>query len=79
MKMENISIKLSFLGFIASATGLSLAASYKVIDYILAGATVAGIAAAIISAGGIAIGHALIKKVLKGAAQKVAIPTMAGW
>lgn len=77
--MENTLAKLSFVGFIASATGLSLAASYKVIDYILAGATVAGIVAAVISAGGIGIGTLLIKRVLKGASKKVAKSVMAGW
>lgn len=77
--VENESKKLSFIGFVATATGLSLAASYKVIDYILAGATIAGIVAAVISAGGIGIGTVLIKRILKGASKKVAKQVMAGW
>lgn len=71
--------KTVFLGFIGTATGLSMAASYKVIDYILAGATVAGIVAAVVSAGGIGIGTVLIKRVLAGASKNVAKSVMAGW
>ena len=50
--MEQKSI---FIGFITAATGLSMAAAYKVLDYIIAGATVAGIVAAVLSGMGIAI------------------------
>lgn len=67
------------IALITGATGISLGAAYKVIDYILAGATVAAIVAAVVSAGGIAIGTALIKKVIAGASKNVAKSIMAGW
>ncbi len=68
-----------FLGYIATACGISLAAAYKVLDYIMIGATVAAIAAAVLSGVGIAISTVLIKKVLEGVAKKTAAGIMAGW
>lgn len=74
--MERKSI---FIGFITAATGLSMAAAYKVLDYIIAGATVAGIVAAVLSGMGIAIGTALVKKVLAGLSKKTAASILVGW
>ncbi|MBU3114773.1 hypothetical protein [Clostridium lacusfryxellense] len=74
--MEN---KIPFMGYIVSATGMSLAGAYKVIDYALAAATVASVIAAVLTAGGIAIGTVLIKKVLVGASKGVAKSVMGGW
>ena len=71
--------KITYVGFIASATGMAIASCYKVIDYIVAGATVAGIVAGVVSAGGIGIGTLLINKVIAGASKNVAKSIMAGW
>ncbi len=72
-------VKGIFLGYIATACGISLAAAYKVLDYIMVGATVAAIAAAVLSGLGIAITTVLIKKVIAGIAKKTAASIMAGW